>query len=664
MKLLVVLLIAFSTRAEVINLSFPKDLKQYRFENVFESKKLKHPLALWRRSEIDKKYKDCIIKGPSYITKNKVIAGWIFSVWSTCVYKASQDKFDEKVVLTFLDNIRIHNQKNLNGPWRNSILNQTQKIILLSISIIEKEPKKNIKLKNKLLSVLELDDAYQNSEIYLWFQAQLDSKLPSFNIASKSKRIWEANEVVEAPSKNKLMTLEEYMNAAVSNAVLGTAQFTQIAQIEPILDSIKWTYRKMDYKKIADLAPRLETLYKNSELYRDYAMILGRTFHFLGEYSKSLEYFQIVLDFYADSADYEEALFRSGLVSLRKNDPKTAQKYLQRLVQLDRDKYDITGRYWWLRCLQYNKDPKELDEKYKFVSDFPFSFYGLRIKAELNNGRIKPPSGLDVPSIKWTLTGRTAEVWERFIKLSELGWVLEAQQEMQTFSWPQNPLKVFYLSKVLSKANLYPLSVKTVTPLLESYSEVRSLDAIKDIYPKSYLNLILKEKNKYLLHENLILSLIRQESSFGLKALSTSNAAGLMQMIQPTAMEVADNLRMKIEFPDDLYRPEINVPMGVFYIHQVIKEMNFNVPLGLAGYNAGPHKIRVFLNQRDVTRKIFETAQEKDYPGLEDVWIDELPWAETTGYVKSILRNILIYELIDKGEYQYRPDFWRDFILK
>jgi len=334
------------------------------------------------------------------------------------------------------------------------------------------------------------------------------------------------------------------------------------------------------------------------------------------------------------------------------------------LVQLDREKYDITGRYWWLRTLQYTKDARELDEKTKFANDFPFSYYGLRIKAELNGGKIKPVKGSEMAPISWTLTGKTAEVWSRFVKLSEAGWVLEAQQEMQNFTWPTNPLKVFYISMILSRADLHPLTVKNVTPLLESYVEVRSLDAIKEIYPKTYLSLIQKEKERYPLHEHIILSLIRQESSFGLKALSTSNAAGLMQMIQPTAMEVAGLLKMKIEFPEDLYRPEVNIPMGVFYIHQVMKEMNYHIPLALAGYNAGPHKIKTFVSQRDVTKKIFDSVQDKDYPGMEDMWIDELPWAETTGYVKSILRNAVMYELIAKGEFQYRPDFWRDFVLK
>lgn len=659
MKLLTTILISVaagpSLAANVVDLSFPKDLKKYKFENVYENPKLKGQLSAWRRLEIDKKYKDCMTKGPSLIAKNKLIDGWIINVWSNCVFKHGDEKFDQKAVLTFFDTIRLHSSRVLNGPWRSPTVSLTQKIVLQTIAAVEKDAKKTIKLKQKLIDFLEIDDVFQNPEIKKWYQTQLDSKQPSMTVTQKSKIIFDVSPD-ETGDYKKIIGLDE--------AVLALDAGKTIVQIEPVFDSMKSVYRKMDYKKITDQGTKLESYFKNSELYRDFAMMLGRSFEFTGEYGKSLDYFKIVLNYYSESVDFEEALFRSGLVCLRLGEMKEAQKYFQRLVQLDREKYDITGRYWWLRTLQYTKDARELDEKTKFANDFPFSYYGLRIKAELNGGKIKPVKGSEMAPISWALTGKTAEVWSRFVKLSEAGWVLEAQQEMQNFTWPTNPLKVFYISMILSRADLHPLTVKNVTPLLESYVEVRSLDAIKEIYPKTYLSLIQKEKERYPLHEHIILSLIRQESSFGLKALSTSNAAGLMQMIQPTAMEVAGLLKMKIEFPEDLYRPEVNIPMGVFYIHQVMKEMNYHIPLALAGYNAGPHKIKTFVSQRDVTKKIFDSVQDKDYPGMEDMWIDELPWAETTGYVKSILRNAVMYELIAKGEFQYRPDFWRDFVLK
>jgi soluble lytic murein transglycosylase len=196
--------------------------------------------------------------------------------------------------------------------------------------------------------------------------------------------------------------------------------------------------------------------------------------------------------------------------------------------------------------------------------------------------------------------------------------------------------------------------------LLESTHDIRSLEMLKSIYPVTYSQKIKQESEKYKIDPVLIMSLIRQESSFGLKALSSSQAAGLMQMIQPTAMEVASKLKMKIQFPEDLYRPEINIPMGTFYYSDVLKDFNMHVPLALAGYNAGPHKIKSFISLREETKKI-PTERLSDWES--EIWVDELPWGETTGYVKSILRNTLIYQLLQGKALKSQPDFWRDFIV-
>ena len=413
MKLLAVVLMTIAAQAEVVELSFPKDLKKYKFENVYEDPKLKGQLSAWRRFEIDKKYKECITKGPSLVVKNKLIDGWIFSVWSNCVFKGMDDKFDKKVVQTFLDNIKLHNARVLNGPWRSGIVAQTQKIIGLATAAIEKDPKKTAKLKAKLISFLEMDEVYHNVDIKRWYQAQLDLKQPTMTMAPRSKIGLDSTPAEDTSGFKKIMSLED----AAAAVDLGKT----IVQIESVFDSMKSVYRKMDYKKLADLGPRLESYFKNSELYRDYAMMLGRSFEFTGEYGKSLDYFKIVLNFYVDSADFEEALFRAGMVCLRKGDYTDAQKYFQRLVQMDRDKYDITGRYWWLRTLQYNKDARELDEKNKFANDFPFSYYGLRIKAELNDGKLKATKGSAMPAISWALTGKSVEIWNRFV--NSANWV-------------------------------------------------------------------------------------------------------------------------------------------------------------------------------------------------------------------------------------------------
>lgn len=48
----------------------------------------------------------------------------------------------------------------------------------------------------------------------------------------------------------------------------------------------------------------------------------------------------------------------------------------------------------------------------------------------------------------------------------------------------------------------------------------------------------------------------------------------------------------------------------------------------------------------------------------DELWFDELPWTETSFYVKAILRNVLLYRLSEKGLVQTNPVLWQDLLIK
>jgi soluble lytic murein transglycosylase len=175
--------------------------------------------------------------------------------------------------------------------------------------------------------------------------------------------------------------------------------------------------------------------------------------------------------------------------------------------------------------------------------------------------------------------------------------------------------------------------------------------------PKSYGQWIESEAKKYNLDPLLIRGLIRQESAYSLRAVSTSNAMGLMQMIPPTAEEIARKLKMKVHIPDDMYRPEINVPMGTFYVSDMLNQFSQNVPMALGAYNAGPVRLKSWLELRP---EVAALKEKHSSDVLDELWFDELPWTETSFYIKAILRNVLIYQLIDKGPVTLKPVFWSD----
>ena len=42
----------------------------------------------------------------------------------------------------------------------------------------------------------------------------------------------------------------------------------------------------------------------------------------------------------------------------------------------------------------------------------------------------------------------------------------------------------------------------------------------------------------------------------------------------------------------------------------------------------------------------------------DELWFDEIPYWETSYYVKAILRNILLYRMFDKSEIQVPDPVW------
>ncbi len=90
----------------------------------------------------------------------------------------------------------------------------------------------------------------------------------------------------------------------------------------------------------------------------------------------------------------------------------------------------------------------------------------------------------------------------------------------------------------------------------------------------------------------LVLAVIRAESSGDSQAVSHAGARGLMQLMPPTAQEVAERADIPYSGPDALFDPELNVRLGTLYLAQMRRQFNDDAFLYLAAYNAGPGRIR------------------------------------------------------------------------
>ncbi len=135
---------------------------------------------------------------------------------------------------------------------------------------------------------------------------------------------------------------------------------------------------------------------------------------------------------------------------------------------------------------------------------------------------------------------------------------------------------------------------------------------------------------------SLLLSVARQESMFRSDAASPAGARGLMQLIPSTARIVAKQTGAAYD-PDRLTAdPDYNAFLGGHYIQSLLERFEGALPLALAGYNAGPLRVKRWMELHGDPR----TA---DRYAMVD-WIELIPFNETRNYVQRVLEGYGVYK--------------------
>jgi soluble lytic murein transglycosylase len=125
---------------------------------------------------------------------------------------------------------------------------------------------------------------------------------------------------------------------------------------------------------------------------------------------------------------------------------------------------------------------------------------------------------------------------------------------------------------------------------------------------------------------------MRQESLFEGFVRSSAGARGLMQIIPSTGAEVASRLGWPEGYSDDdLYRPNINLRLGVEYLDRQMAFLGGDLYAALAAYNGGPGNANTWKGMA---------------PDDPDLFLEVIRFDETRSYIMRIYEIFSIYEEI------------------
>ncbi|HVS02659.1 MAG TPA: lytic transglycosylase domain-containing protein [Thermoanaerobaculia bacterium] len=327
----------------------------------------------------------------------------------------------------------------------------------------------------------------------------------------------------------------------------------------------------------------------------------------------------------SDDSTGSRFLWERGWREYRARNYTGAIGYWSELADLSpRDRWARGSRYWSARAFEALGERQRAQAIYREVGAADTTdFYRRHALARLAHGAAPQPP---LP--------HAAEPWprdpalERARYLSDLGLEGLALTELELLQAPverraESALRGLILARQGRARESMGLLRDAFPALATPHQAMVPPEALALYYPLLYYDVVARWADGRGLPRELVLGVIRQESAFDPTATSHAGARGLMQLMPATARELAGKLGLPYT-TESLYQPDYSLQLGTAYLRQVHAMFPGEVELTLAGYNAGPYRIKRLWREAAPAQEI-------------DAFIEGLPLEEPRTYVKRIV---------------------------
>ena len=364
---------------------------------------------------------------------------------------------------------------------------------------------------------------------------------------------------------------------------------------------------------------------------------------------------QLVVRAYPEGDQFDEARFRLAWQARRDGDTAGAIAALLAIEEdrRDVDAYECARASYWRAVLLSTQGPEGKAAASTvwrgLTTAAPADYYALLSRARLaGRGGVELPEPLPAMVTEpWSIEpGPLADDphFRAGLRLLGLGLLRAADEELLAIDRSRLPPgrgepspQLVLLASLLSMAGdhreAHQLLRVEARAVLRRPPDEKGRAIWEVAYPPAFSGLVSRYAAGSDVPPTLLQALMREESALDPAAVSASGAIGLTQLMLPTAQQVAR--RLKLPRPDRtaLTDPETSIRIGAAYLGQLLRLYGGATAQALAAYNAGDGAVgRWRAGKRDVAL---------------DEWVEDIPFDETRGYVKRVLRSYASYRLLD-----------------
>ena len=356
---------------------------------------------------------------------------------------------------------------------------------------------------------------------------------------------------------------------------------------------------------------------------REFVQALGKIAKGYAVYGHDIKAIAAAQEALKLNTDYpSQAYWWAGLAAWRMGNYKEAAKFFIILGSNPDAKKDMAAaaNFWGWRAAMRLGQIHKAHSALKQASKDRYSFYG-----QLAGHALSIPDQFDwnirtdVPAAKELV--QRHPVLQRILALAEVNEHGLAQAEFAQIRFDTHQDNLLDVMLIADQAGL----ADAVISLGNKERKKSGIWHDSSRYPLPRWGFM----KSYSIDRALLFGLIRQESLFEIQAKSNASARGLMQIMPDTARLMQKRLNAPL---GSYYNPAINLTLGQEYLQYLLRlpEINYNLIYALAGYNAGPGRLRDWRKKPEL----------QNDPLL---FIETIPMRETRHYIETVLGNLWIY---------------------